>query len=758
MAVDIRPVVTPVVNTFGRKWVYTRLDKIKGGHMLRSPTVRAIGAILVLAATSACDDNNNDNAFFDSSPEPAVEWPESDVTVGPLVSGTSSAIDGTFAWTDYVYDDLGPNTDIGDRTDMDSAGGDAKYAGGLSNAADFVQVQITDGDGGLRIRVVLETLLDPAVPLLGIAFDTDNDSATGAARLPGAWAPDGALGVELLVVLAQGAGEVLAWNNGQWASVADIDVTVDADDNTLDATLPASVATPGDATWNAIGVAGTASASWLTGAGVIHDLAFVADETFYQWQDYRQADILAGRLSVADAFVAIDFGQLASGATELPDLTATGFHTYLYHSTLELAEGIVVTADGQEFLGPYQPYLVYVPESGYQPDTAMTVFLHGLTQNHLGSVHVGDTYLGTGRVLSEEIGALEMYVRDGTNFPPHNLTVWPLARGAGLFYEGIAEQDVLDVLADASLRLKPDPDRIILSGASMGGIGTFRIGALYPDLWSVAVPIIGLARDTVEPLLTNYENLELLQINGLIDNLISADRAAATTDLLDSLGLRFRAWMLDQRGHEAGGFVYDCVYRDLPDYVRVNDPARVRYTVDPAMTVIDPGTGLELVHDSAYWVSGIAVADTAALGTIDAHSLALNQREIDEIARSDERYASDAAGRDLCGPNPDISTGDTWRERAIEWIFGDELPQENKLNVTLTNLAGASFDLYRAGLGGGVAASVQVTSDAAAEIVLTGLEPGQTVTTSGATITADTGGSVRIAVLAGNSSIEISES
>jgi hypothetical protein len=717
-------------------------------------TIRAFGAVPFLGLLMACSDGS-DNVALDMTPVPALEWPASDITVGPLVSGTSSSIDGTFAWTDYVYDDLGPNTDAGDRTDMASAGGDAAYPGQLSNAADFVQVQLTDSAGELRIRVVLETLLDTSVPLIGIAFDTDNNASTGAATLPGAWQPDGALGLELLVVLAAGAGEVREWDNGQWTSVAQIDVAVDATNNTLAATVPSSVAAPGDATWNAIGVAGTTAASWLTGAGVIHDLAFVNDEPFYQWQDYRQADILAAKAPAAGALAAIDFGALAAGNTQLPDATATGFHTYLYRSDLQLAEGVNVTADGPEFLGPYQPYLVYVPESGYESDAAMTVFLHGLTQNHLGSVHVGSTYLGTGRVLSEEIGALEMYVRDGTDFPPHNLTVWPLARGAALFYEGIAEQDVLDVLADASLRFQPDPDRIILSGASMGGIGTFRIGALYPDLWSVAVPIIGLARETVEPLLTNYENLEILQINGLIDNLIPYERAQATTDLLDALGLRYRAWMLDQRGHEAGGFVYDCVYRDLGDYVRVNNPARVRYTVDPAMTVDDPDTGLKLVHDSAYWVSGIAVADTNALGSMDAHSLALNHRGIDEIARSDERYESDATGRDLCGPNPAISTGDTWRDRAIAWVFGDELPKENTLNVTLTNLAGATFDLARAGLGGGVAATVQVTSDTDTEIVLTGLETGQAVTISGATITAEANSSARIPVPVGSSTIHI---
>ncbi|HEY6131605.1 MAG TPA: hypothetical protein VIV27_06270, partial [Halioglobus sp.] len=346
-----------------------------------------LGTLFVLAVT-ACSDGSDHSGPGDAS-APVVEWPESEVTVGPLVSGTSSTIDGTLAWTDYVYDDLGPNSDSGDRTDMASAGGDAAYPGGLSNAADFVQVQLRNDSDGLHIHVVLETLLDAAVPLVGIAFDTDNDSATGAAKLPGTWQPDGPLGTELLVVIAQVAGEILRWENGQWTSVATITVSVDTDDNTLVAMLPSTVVAPGDATWKAIGVAGTTTASWLTGAGVIHDLAFVADEPFYQWQDYRQADILAGKASKNDAFVAIDFKQLAAGETKLPNLTAVGFHTYLYHSDLQLAEGITETPDGPEFLGPYQPYLVYVPESGYQPFEAMTVFLHGLTQNHLGSVHLG---------------------------------------------------------------------------------------------------------------------------------------------------------------------------------------------------------------------------------------------------------------------------------------------------------------------------------------------------------------------------------
>ena len=31
----------------------------------------------------------------------------SDPTVGPLICGTASYVDGTYVWTDYAYDDTG---------------------------------------------------------------------------------------------------------------------------------------------------------------------------------------------------------------------------------------------------------------------------------------------------------------------------------------------------------------------------------------------------------------------------------------------------------------------------------------------------------------------------------------------------------------------------------------------------------------------------------------------------------------------------
>ncbi|MET0489012.1 MAG: hypothetical protein ABW143_02155 [Acidimicrobiales bacterium] len=709
--------------------------------------MRRITAILVtllmMAGCSGDDGGERDPAPSDTT-TPAEEAPGP--TLGPLVSGTASVVDGTFVWTDYAYDDRGPDTEPGTRTDIDAAGGDATYGTGWRNEADIVQTQVgLDADGRVTVRVVLETLTDPSMPVVMVAFDTDADRGTGAIALGAAWAPgsDAAqgLGVDRLAVLRQDGGEFLTYDGGTFGPAEPLDVTVDADANTITAVLPLE---PDGETWSAFAAAGTSEGegSWFDGGVTLHDLGFVGSEPEYRWQDDIQADLLAGDGDVADALTEVDLGVLAEGGTELADATTPGFHTYLYESALELGEGVVpAEEDGLEYNGPYQPYLVWIPEDGPGEGEPMSVFLHGLTQNHVGSVLSPDgSYLGTGRTLSEERHLLEQYARDGLDFTPHSLTVWPLARGEGLGYRGIAEQDVLDVLADASDRFAPDPDRIILSGGSMGGIGAFRLGALYPDLFSVNAPLIGLATEDTASLRGNLWNLPVRQINGLLDPLIPADAAAGTTDQLDRLELDYQAWMLDQRGHEAGGFVYDCVFASLPEFERVAAPAEVRYTVDPAQFVSDPETGLELSYDGAYWVSGMVVADESDLGSVVARSSALDGSAFDAV-HVDRRGGSGPDGGDLCGDNPAVTTDDTWRERAVERMPPAGLVTVGPvLHLQLTNLSAITVDVATAGLTD--EGEIDVNANGAVEVTLTGLEPETVVTVGDEELVADADGTV----------------
>lgn len=70
--------------------------------------------------------------------------------------------------------------------------------------------------------------------------------------------------------------------------------------------------------------------------------------------------------------------------------------------------------------------------------------------------------------------------------------IWIEPHGRGnTNYSGIGETDVLNCLAEARRQLKVDPDRIYLSGESMGGSGSWTLGTRHPELWAAIAPIFG---------------------------------------------------------------------------------------------------------------------------------------------------------------------------------------------------------------------------------------------------------------------------
>lgn len=702
------------------------------------------GLALLLGCSGGDDDGN-------------TRQPPAD-TVGPLVAGTGGYVDGIYVWTDYAYDDRGANLTAvagGDRNDSGTAGGDVRYPDTLTinNAADLIQLQIfTTGDGGLTVRAVVETLVDPALPVLAVAFDVDADPDTGAAELPGGgWPTAGALGVERILEIADPGARWWDYDgtSDTWIAGERFASSIDTDTNSLTATV-AKDDIPGEV-WRVAAAVGidAGDGSWLEGHGAVFDLAFVGGEPFVRWQDNLQADILAGVLDASLAVVEIDAALLETGTTTITQSLPPGFHTLLYRSALELAEGIAYDEDASPiFLGPYQPYLVYVPEDLPSP-SPLSLFLHGSDQNHLGSVFVqpGDSYLGTGRALSEDpyLIATLGYAGDGFDFPPHMLQVYPLARGGRLGYRGIAHQDALDVMTDTMARFDVDPDRVILQGASMGGIGTYRLATLQPDKWSVALPLIGFQSPDLLYLSINLFNLPIRQINGAADPLIPVAPADASADRLDELDYDYRYWLLTDRGHEAGGFVYDCVFAGAVDFVRNRHPARIRFVVDASFDEVDPASGLELRFDSAYWLAAIRPHDVTERAQVEALSSALPERN-HTVRHIDRVVDNTETGADLCGPNPDIRTGDEWRERAVE-IEPEPTATGNAVAMVLQNVASLSVDLPAAGIDVGADAEVAVTMDGGTTAVtLRGLRPGQTVQVDEQEVLADDEGSATVNV------------
>lgn len=71
-------------------------------------------------------------------------------------------------------------------------------------------------------------------------------------------------------------------------------------------------------------------------------------------------------------------------------------------------------------------------------------------------------------------------------------------RPRGFNWEDWGRIDALEVLELATKKFHPDPEKIYLTGHSMGGHGTWYLGATYPDKWAAIAPCAGY------PTLTGY--------------------------------------------------------------------------------------------------------------------------------------------------------------------------------------------------------------------------------------------------------------
>lgn len=119
-----------------------------------------------------------------------------------------------------------------------------------------------------------------------------------------------------------------------------------------------------------------------------------------------------------------------------------------------------------------QPYFIHVPSvaSAQQP-LPLVVFLHGW----LPDTSRIDPWLVTDDVaeVAEKHGVFLVF--------PHGRT------NTDFQYAG--ERDVLRVIAEISKFYSVDPDRIYLTGTSMGGAGVWQIGMHYPDMFAALAPI-----------------------------------------------------------------------------------------------------------------------------------------------------------------------------------------------------------------------------------------------------------------------------
>jgi pimeloyl-ACP methyl ester carboxylesterase len=559
---------------------------------------------LVVAVVAALLGSPSTAALASVSPEPSGSSGDLSNSCGgsSWTAGVTNVCGGTVVYRDYVYDDYGANTDAVASNTCPAPNpatlptGDQRYPAGEEDTADLRELRVRVDKDRLVVTFTLNALFDAGSTVAALAVDSDDDPRTGGGAWPG------------LDVSSRGWETVATFRGG------DPGVTVD----TVGNTITGSLIKPAGTRWRLQAV--TAQAD-----GTVMNVAFRgADEVGPWFEDHQAAALAAGDIS--DFGYTVPVADLTTKTTKVAAV-GPGLHERVYRSAYTLGRGEGMTYEavlgenggepyGQKFhfVGPFQPYAVYVPDK--PGPHGLQLVLHGQCDPITGLVGKPG--------MQQQFGEAR-----------NRVLVTPLARGLAGWYSGASERDVLDALNDAEVAYGTDPSRVVVSGASMGGYGTLRLATLYPDRFAGfvdwvgytdclnGVPYVGdcpaLFGANFNP--TNYvRNLRWVP-GGMLyagaDELVHARSAVALQQAMAATGYPYTWWMHPTAEHVTLAVLDDWRKESLysAPWKQQANPPRVTYRFNPSLD--EPEYGL--VHDHAYWVSRLTTA-AAGAGEVDLTS------------------------------------------------------------------------------------------------------------------------------------------
>jgi len=724
-------------------------------------------------------------------------WPFPDAF--SRTSGTGRLIDGAFEWTDWVYDDYGAASAGDESLNSITTGADAlspaqgQYvypsAAADNDGADIFRAAIGLTPTATIWRVDWNTLVDPSVPIAEWTFDTDNNANTGASRWPGD-ANVSSPGIEkALIVSAKGAELINAVTD---RTIATFPTTVDMAARSFLVTIPRSVmAVGGD--WRirlAAGLAnstGTAFAVPTLSGGSpapstaprVYNITFrtAAQEpaiytggpsnvtaaelqtylknsallgaygaqaipgllTANFWAEDDQAETLATG-DVSKFSQVISWAALARHKTTSPPLVK-GWSDRWYATDLNLGQGVSGASEANPaFLSRVQPYAVYVP-SNYAPGKALpfTWMLHSadVNYNQYGAINP--------RLVQEECLDRDSICASSEGFG-----------GDGL-YAGDAEHDFWQVWRQVALAYSVASDRTVISGYSMGGLGSFVLPATYPSDFSESMPLDGgfdegcttasgegTSQFDLAAAVDRTPNVRwvpFLISNSYTDELSPYPVELANLDHYINAGDRVTLFSTSTPEHVTtdltdGFSTQVAALHGTP--LAMADPGTIDYTWCPNVF----STALGLGPTSVYWLAGLSERDTATPAT--TARIVADDAAIPEPAETEQVSASVINPPDA--PPMQVTTG--------SWTPGLTPAAKPTLSLTLTNVARLTIDTATARLPRGTAT---VTTDGPTLLTLAHLAPGTLVRCGARTVRVGAAGSAMQRLDAGTSTVTWSQ-
>jgi LysM repeat protein len=212
-------------------------------------------------------------------------------------------------------------------------------------------------------------------------------------------------------------------------------------------------------------------------------------------------------------------------------------------------------------------FLLYVPESYYKTDASLPVVIY---------LH-GKTCTGTDINMVTKYGSITA-LRRGVNIPA--LVIAPQVE---IYKNGWEPKKVMEVLDYVTKHYRVDKNRIYVFGMSMGGSGTYKVVAAYPDRIAAAITMCGTCWVDVKPI----AKVPIWVIHGVTDTATPVSRSEDFVAKMkaNNTTSRMRYTPLAGCGHSILARVYmlEKAYKWLMNHSLADEgrPMSMQYEVTP---------------------------------------------------------------------------------------------------------------------------------------------------------------------------------
>jgi len=188
--------------------------------------------------------------------------------------------------------------------------------------------------------------------------------------------------------------------------------------------------------------------------------------------------------------------------------------------------------------GASRTYVVYVPEN-YDPARRwpLVVFLHGMGER------------GDDGLIQSEVGIGTAIRRNEGRFPC--IVVMPQCPDDRKWTDAFDHID--RAIAGVSKDYTIDPDRMLLTGLSMGGFGTWSYGAEHADRFAALMPICGGGNVEDAPALAT---LPIWAFHGGSDETVPPQRSREMVEAVEAAGGDIRYTEYPEAGHNSWDRAY----------------------------------------------------------------------------------------------------------------------------------------------------------------------------------------------------------